>query len=65
MLNFTIEDFPKMLHDRLRVLAEWNGRSMEAEAIACLERELMANTWLEDDFLEMMRMHRDVLPSPD
>jgi plasmid stability protein len=40
-MNITLKDVPKNLHARLKEAASRNGRSINTEAIAALEREYL------------------------
>jgi plasmid stability protein len=40
MVNLTLKNIPDGLHGRLKAQAERNRRSLNAEAIVCLERGL-------------------------
>lgn len=40
-MNITLKDVPKKLHARLKKAAQTNGRSLNTEAIAALQREYL------------------------
>lgn len=40
-MNITLKDVPRKLHARLKKAAQANGRSLNTEAIAALEREYL------------------------
>jgi plasmid stability protein len=40
MATFRVPNFPELLYERIRKLAEANGRSVEAEVIEILRRML-------------------------
>jgi plasmid stability protein len=42
MASITLKDVPRRLHQQLRARAERNRRSLNQEALACLERAMAA-----------------------
>lgn len=44
MATITLKNVPKALHERLKASAERNRRSMNSEALVCLERALTPHT---------------------
>ena len=51
MATLTIENVPEELHKRLKESAARNRRSINAEAISCLEKALAANRADPKEFL--------------
>lgn len=59
MANITIKGLPDDLHARLKAQAERNRRSLNAEAMECLERGLGAAAVDPAELRERLRMVRE------
>lgn len=59
MVNLTLEGLPDELHARLKEEAKRNRRSLNAEAIRCLERGLGTTTVDPADLRERLRAVRE------
>lgn len=59
MANMTIKGLPDDLHARLKAEAERNRRSLNAEAIECLERGLGPAAIDATELRERLRMVRE------
>ena len=55
MANLTIKNVPEKLHRRLKQSAAEHRRSMNSEAIACLERVLISRRIDPQEFLARAR----------
>jgi plasmid stability protein len=58
MPNLTLKDVPPALHARLRARAEKHRRSLNREAIACLEAAVLAETIDTEELLAQARAAR-------
>ena len=56
--SFTLKNVPDRLYQRLKASAAQNRRSINAEAIRCLETVLESRRLEADDFLARAREHR-------
>ncbi len=56
--NFTLKNVPDRLYQRLKASAAQNRRSINAEAIRCLETVLESRRLSADDFLARAQEHR-------
>ncbi|MEX0747306.1 MAG: Arc family DNA-binding protein [Rhodothermales bacterium] len=67
MTTLTIKKFPKELYERLRDRAALHRRSMNSEAIACLEQLLISTPRDSDAVIsEAESLNRDIgTPLPD
>ena len=61
MPSLTIKKLPARLHARLKRQAADHRRSINSEAIECLEKALVSAPIAPDDFLARVREHRDSL----
>ena len=61
-MNVTLKSVPKRLHTRLREAAKRNGRSLNTEAIAALEREYLPARLDPQAFLSDLRQLRERFP---
>lgn len=59
MVNITLKNIPDELHARLKAQAERNRRSLNAEAIVCLERGLGTGSVDAGELRERLRMVRE------
>ena len=59
MVNLTLKGIPDELHARLKEQARRNRRSLNAEAIRCLERGLGTATVDPAELRERLRMVRE------
>ena len=59
MVNLTLKNVPAELHARLKAQAERNRRSLNAEAIVCLERGLGTERMEAGALRERLRMVRE------
>jgi plasmid stability protein len=60
--TLTIKNIPERLHNRLRESAAQHHRSINAEAISCLEKALIVNRVEPEDFLARARALRARMP---
>jgi antitoxin FitA len=60
-MNITLKSIPANLHARLRDSAKRNGRSLNAEITAILEKSCMAHAADRADLLERIRQTRHSL----
>jgi hypothetical protein len=58
-MNVTLKSVPKKLHARLKEAAKRNGRSLNTEAIAALERQYLPTRLDPQVFLADLRNLRD------
>ena len=58
MANLTIKNVPDRLYQRLKATAAQNRRSINAEAIRCLETVLEGRRLDAEEFLARAREHR-------
>ena len=59
MPTLTIKKFPARLHARLKRQAAEHRRSMNSEAIECLEKVLVSPPTDPDEFLAQIRARRE------
>lgn len=59
MASLTLKDLPPDLHQRLKERAARNRRSLNSEAILCLEQALAASPTDPDAYLTRIRPLRD------
>lgn len=62
MATLTIKNIPEKLRERLKESAAQHRRSINGEAISCLERALVGNRLDPEDFLEQARSLRACMP---
>ena len=62
MATLTIKNIPEELHERLRESAALHQRSINGEAISCLEKGLGGNRLNPEDFLGQVRSLRARMP---
>ena len=62
MATLTIKNVPEKLHRRLKQSAAEHRRSMNSEAIACLERVLISRRIDPQEFLARARAIRERTP---
>ncbi len=62
MPTLTIKNLPRNLHKRLKESAALHRRSMNSEAIVCLERTLMSTPVDPKEFLARVRALRERTP---
>lgn len=63
MPTITLKDIPEKLHKKLKTRAKLNGRSLNKEAIACLEEVVRGDERPSpDEILEMAREIRERSP---
>jgi plasmid stability protein len=62
MATLTIKNFSEKLHQRLKESAAQHGRSINGEAISCLEKTLVGNRVDPEDFLAQVRLLRARMP---
>lgn len=60
--TLTLKNIPNDVYDRLKLSAETHRRSMNSEAIVCLETVLLSSTLTPTDRLTRARTLRDALP---
>lgn len=58
MASITLKDVPRRLHQRLRARAAKNRRSLNQEALACLEQAVLAEPVDVDALLRLARETR-------
>jgi plasmid stability protein len=61
MPTLTIKKLPVRLHARLKRQAAAHRRSLNSEAIECLEKGLVSTPIAPEDFLARVREHREKL----
>jgi len=61
-MNVTLKSVPRQLHTRLKEAARRNGRSLNTEAIAALEREYLPVRRDPQAFLADLRQLRERFP---
>lgn len=61
-MNVTLKSVPKRLHTRLKEAAQRNGRSLNTEAIAALEREYLPVRLDPQTFLSDLRQLGERFP---
>jgi plasmid stability protein len=62
MATLTIKNMPEKLRERLRESAAQHRRSINGEAISCLEKALIGNRLDPEDFLAQVRSLRARMP---
>ena len=62
MATLTIKNIPEKLRERLKESAAQHRRSINGEAISCLEKALGGNRLDPEDFLEQARSLRARMP---
>lgn len=60
--SLTLKNIPDVLYERLKAAAELNRRSLNSEAIVCLESVLLSNRVTPGDRLARARELRASLP---
>lgn len=60
--TLTLKNIPDDVYERLKHSAEMNRRSMNSEAIVCLEAALLPNKLTPDERLSRARVLRCALP---
>ena len=63
--TLTLKNIPDAVYERLKVSAAAHRRSLNSEAIACLEKVLMANRHTVEERLARIRQLRASLRTPD
>lgn len=62
MISITLKDIPPAVHVALKSRAKEHGRSLNKEALACLETAVLPTRASVDDLLVEIRRHRASLP---
>lgn len=62
MATITLKNIPAPVHRALKKQAKANHRSLNREAIDCLERVLTTRPFDVQTFLERVRRHRESTP---
>jgi plasmid stability protein len=62
MITITLKDIPKPVHSALKNRAKQHGRSLNKEALACLEAAVAPARVNVHALLEELREHRASLP---
>lgn len=62
MISITLKDIPKPVHSALKTRAKQHGRSLNKEALACLEAMVAPTRINVTALLEKLRQHRATLP---
>ena len=62
MSSITLKDIPKPVHAALKSRARQNGRSLNKEALACLEAAVAPVRIDVDRLLQDLRQHRATIP---
>ena len=62
MATLTIKNVPEKLRERLRESAAQHRRSINGEAISCLEKALIGNRLDPEEFLAQVRSLRARMP---
>jgi plasmid stability protein len=62
MATLTIKNIPEKLRERLKESAAQHRRSINGEAISCLERALIGNRLEPEEFLAQVRSLRARMP---
>ena len=62
MVSMTLKDIPVPVHQALKLRAKEHGRSLNKEALACLESILLPRKVDTDQLLTEIRRHREGLP---
>ena len=61
-VTLTLKNIPDAVYERLKLAAEANRRSMNSEAIVCLEKVLLTSRVTPAERLEQIRALRAELP---
>jgi plasmid stability protein len=61
-ISITLKDIPQTVHAALKQRAKQNGRSLNKEALACLEMIVAPVKVNINELLADIRNHRDSLP---
>ena len=61
MATITLKNVPEELHRRLKARADRNRRSLNREAIRCLEAVVQEEAGSEEDLLGRIRRRREAL----
>jgi antitoxin FitA len=61
-INITLKDIPPLVHAALKQRAKQNGRSLNKEALACLEMIVAPARMNVNELLVDIRNHRASLP---
>jgi plasmid stability protein len=59
MASITIKDIPPKVHERLKLRARANHRSLQQEIIACLEQVVMPRRLSVEEEIERVRKFRE------
>lgn len=62
MINITLKDIPRSVHLALKNRAKQHGRSLNKEALACLETAVSSTKVNTEALLFEIRHHRASLP---
>jgi len=62
MKTITLKDIPPDVHAALKERAGRNGRSLNKEVLACLEKSVSATPVNPNDMLCEIRAHRSTMP---
>ena len=62
MITITLKDIPPVVHKALKHRAKQHGRSLNKEALACLETAVTPAKVNVDAMIGEIRRHRVVLP---
>jgi len=62
MVTITLKNIPEPLHRALQQRAKANNRSINREAIECLERTVLGRPLDAEAFLARVRRHREATP---
>lgn len=62
-VTITLKDVPDELYDRLKAAAQSHHRSIDSEAIACIEQVLTPARLSVEERLERVRKLRECLPN--
>lgn len=62
MISITLKDIPPTVHAALKHRAKQHGRSLNKEAVACLEAAVAPARMDVDEMLVEIRRHRAALP---
>jgi plasmid stability protein len=62
MATITLKDIPRFVHAALKLRAKQHGRSLNKEALACLERAVAPTQVDVEDLLIEVRKQRSTLP---
>ena len=63
--NITLKNVPDEVHMRLREAAQAHHRSVNSQAIVCLEQVLLPHKASRDEALQQLRAFRATLPFID